>query len=131
MNTGNTKKDARSRTKLRGVHPKLKAVLEGFARRPCARPTQFVVTEGLRTTDRQRELVIAGASKTMASKHLVGRAVDLAVVVDGEVRWDWPLYLQLGKDLKDYARAQDVEIVWGGDWASFPDGPHFELAAGE
>ena len=42
----------------------------------------FGVTEGLRTEERQKELVAKGASKTMKSKHLDGNAVDLMVYVD-------------------------------------------------
>jgi peptidoglycan LD-endopeptidase CwlK len=29
--------------------------------------------------------------------------------------------------MKQAAEELDVAIVWGGDWKSFPDGPHFEL----
>lgn len=131
MNTGKPKMDERSRVKLRGVHPKLKSVIEGFA---AFGGGPFIVTEGLRTTDRQRELVLAGASQTMASKHLVGRAVDLAVVVDGEVRWDWPLYRTLATELINYAAKihnPPVKLVAGAFWERFPDGPHFELDKSE
>lgn len=87
----------------------------------------FVVTEGLRTKERQEQLVKAGASKTMNSKHLVGKAVDLAAMVAGEVRWDWPLYKQLADVMKQAAKELNVPLTWGGDWRSFKDGPHFEL----
>lgn len=87
----------------------------------------FIVTEGLRTPERQRQLVAAGASQTMNSKHLVGKAVDLAAVVDGEVRWDWPLYGRLASVMKEAAKRLNVKIEWGGDWKSFKDGPHFQI----
>jgi peptidoglycan L-alanyl-D-glutamate endopeptidase CwlK len=90
-------------------------------------PLEFIVTEGLRTQARQAQLVKAGASQTMNSKHLIGRAVDLAAVVDGEVRWDWPLYAKLAQSVKEAAAELDTPIVWGGDWRTFKDGPHFEL----
>ena len=45
----------------------------------------------------------------------------------GEVRWDWPLARQLAAAMKAAAVAEQVPLVWGGDWKSFPDGPHFEL----
>lgn len=128
MNTGDPKKDERSRKRLVGVHPKLVRLINDFAARG---QSTFIVTEGLRTVERQRELVDAGASRTMASKHIVGRAVDLAVVVGSEVRWDWPLYQKLGKELLDHAEAMGVSIVWGGAWKSFRDGPHFELGRDE
>jgi len=44
-----------------------------------------------------------------------------------EVRWDWPLYHKISKAMKEAAKELNGAIVWGGDWKSFPDGPHFEL----
>jgi peptidoglycan L-alanyl-D-glutamate endopeptidase CwlK len=87
----------------------------------------FVVTEGVRTVMRQAELVKAGASQTMKSRHLSGHAVDLAALVGGEVRWDWPLYTQLAKAMKQASAEAGVPLEWGGDWKSFKDGPHFQL----
>lgn len=127
MNTGDAKRDARSRSRLQGVHPKLVQLIKGFAE---VSEQEFIVTEGLRTTERQRELVLRGSSWTMASKHLIGRAVDLAVMDGLEVVWSWADYRKLGKALKAYAKEQGVGIVWGGDW-KLADGPHFELAEGE
>lgn len=87
----------------------------------------FVVTEGLRTVDRQKALVRAGASRTMNSRHLTGHAVDVAALVGRNVRWDWPLYPKIAAAFKQAALELDVPIVWGGDWKSLVDGPHFEL----
>lgn len=87
----------------------------------------FMVTEGLRTKERQAELMKAGATRTMNSKHIVGKAVDLAAIVDGQVRWDWPLYPKLATAMKRAAEILNVKIEWGGDWLSFRDGPHFQL----
>jgi peptidoglycan L-alanyl-D-glutamate endopeptidase CwlK len=86
----------------------------------------FIVTEGMRTVERQRQLVAAGASQTMNSRHLTGHAVDLAALVAGGVRWDWPLYTALGAAVKRAAVEEQVAITWGGDW-KMRDGPHFEL----
>lgn len=115
----------RSEVKLIGVNEDLVAVVRRAAE---ITKLDFIVTEGLRTPERQAQLVKAGASHTMHSNHLVGRAVDLAPVVDGEVRWDWPLFDRLANVMKTAAVSVGVQIVWGGDWVSFPDGPHFELA---
>ena len=65
-----------SRKKLTGVHPDLVRVVE---RAIEITDTDFAVIEGLRSPERQRELVAAGASKTLRSRHLTGHAVDLAV----------------------------------------------------
>lgn len=115
----------RSEKNLKGVDEKLVAVVR---RAGELSELEFIVTEGLRTKERQAQLVKAGASQTMNSKHLVGRAVDLAAVVDGEVRWDWPLYAKLATSMKAAAKELNTPIVWGGDWKSLKDGPHFELA---
>jgi len=128
MNTGNSRMDERSRKRLQGVHPTLAKLITDYARKA---KQAFIVTEGVRTPERQAELVKAGASRTLNSKHLTGRAVDLAVVVDGEVRWDWPLYRLLADDLKAFAKKQNVAIVAGADWPRFRDGPHFELQKSE
>jgi peptidoglycan L-alanyl-D-glutamate endopeptidase CwlK len=116
--------DARSERALKGVHPDLVRVVR---RAHELAQGAFVVTEGLRTKARQRELVAAGASRTLNSRHLTGHAVDLAALVGGKVRWDWPLYVRLAKHVKRAAREQKVALVWGGDWRAFRDGPHYEL----
>lgn len=90
-------------------------------------PQDFAVVEGLRDPKRQEQLVAQGASKTMNSRHLTGHAVDLAPVIAGQVRWDWPPFHDIAKAMKQAASELKVPIVWGGDWRTFKDGPHFEL----
>lgn len=115
---------ARSLNRLEGVHPRLVAL----AREAIAlSPVDFMVTEGLRTKARQAALVKAGASRTWRSRHLTGHAIDVAALVDGQVRWDWPLYPRIAAALKAAAARQGTAIVWGGDWPTLRDGPHFEL----
>lgn len=113
---------SRDMQRLAGVHPDLVRVISR-----AREAADFIVTEGLRTEARQRQLVAAGASQTMHSRHLTGHAVDLAALVDGTVRWDWPLYDRLALAVKRAAVEEEVAIVWGGDWPKFRDGPHFEL----
>lgn len=109
---------------LAGVHTDLARVIR---RADEMALVPFVVTEGLRTLDRQRKLVQLGFSTTMRSRHLTGHAVDLAVLLDGKVRWDWPAYYKLAGVVKAAAQELSIPIVWGGDWKTFKDGPHFEL----
>lgn len=118
----------RSVKALVGVHEKLVKIAH---RASEISELDFIITEGLRTQERQKQLFAKGATKTMNSKHLIGRAFDVAAVVDGEVRWDWPLYAKLASAIKQAAKEQGVVIVWGGDWRTFKDGPHFELGANE
>lgn len=118
------KLSARSRSRMKGVHPDLVRVVE---RAIELTTVDFMVTEGLRTRERQAQLVKAGASRTLNSRHLTGHAVDVAAIVDGKVRWDWPLYPEIAKAFRQAAKERGVKIVWGGDWPRLRDGPHFEL----
>lgn len=115
---------SRSLSRLKGVHPDLVLVVK---RAIQLTDVDFAVLEGLRTRTRQLELVRAGASKTMNSRHLTGHAVDLGAYVQGKVRWDWPLYYKIAGAMKRAARELEVPLEWGGDWKSFKDGPHFQL----
>ncbi|MFN3836494.1 MAG: M15 family metallopeptidase [Brevundimonas sp.] len=114
----------RSRAHLEGVHPALVAVVEAAIARS---PVDFMITEGLRTPARQAVLVKAGASRTLRSRHLTGHAVDVAAFVDGQVRWDWPLYRRIAEAFKAAAVDLKTPLIWGGDWKTLRDGPHFEL----
>ena len=128
--------------KLQGVHKDLVRVISEAAARS---DVPFTVIEGLRSKERQAQLVKAGASKTSNSRHLTGHAADL-----------WPLDPNTGKSLpsdaafkagsneakaasarlwadlrkiaatmKAAAKELGVQIEWGGDWGW--DAPHFQL----
>ena len=114
----------KSLERLEGVHPDLVKVVK---RAIQLTDLDFTVLEGLRTVARQRQLVAAGASKTMNSRHITGHAVDLAPLLNGKVSWDWPLYHKLAKVVKQAAKDVGVTVEWGGDWRSFRDGPHWQL----
>lgn len=119
-----------SLNRLNGVHPDLIRVVQHAI---TITPIDFMVLEGLRTVDRQRQLVRQGASKTMNSKHLTGHAVDLVPFLDtdgdgdSEISWHWPHYHRLAPVIKAAAKECGVTLSWGGDWRSFRDGPHWEI----
>lgn len=115
---------SRSLSRLKGLNSDLVLVVK---RAIELTEVDFAVLEGLRTRSRQLELVRAGASRTMNSRHLTGHAVDLGAYVNGKVRWDWPLYYKIAGAMKRAARELEVPLEWGGDWKSFKDGPHFQL----
>ena len=115
---------SRSEHALQGVNPDLVRVVR---RAITLTNIDFVVTEGVRSKERQQELFDAKASKTLNSRHLTGHAVDLAPIIGGRVAWDWPPFHELARAMKQAAAAEGVAIVWGGDWRTFKDGPHFEL----
>ena len=126
----------RSLDKLKGVHPDLVSVVLKTAELYQDGITKFVVTEGVRSIERQKELFLAHKSQTMNSRHLNGYAVDLAIwedrdedkVVDvDELSWKFTAYKDLADKMKQAAKELNIPIKWGGDWTTLKDGPHFEL----
>ena len=107
------KLSTRSQEKLIGVNSELKEVV-------CLAITytkiDFGVIEGLRTEKRQRTLVDSGASKTMKSKHLDGRAVDLMAYVDGRGCWELNVYDEIADAVKRAAIEVDIAVRWGAAW---------------
>lgn len=116
----------RSNNNLKGVKPELvKLMKEAIVNSPY----DFMITCGLRTKEEQKVLVATGKSRTMKSKHLTGDAVDIAVLVNGEVSWDLKYYKEVATHVKKMAKTLGIRITWGGDWSGFIDGPHFQLEA--
>jgi peptidoglycan L-alanyl-D-glutamate endopeptidase CwlK len=122
--------NGRSIANLAGVHPDLVRVVL----RAAADGARFIVTEGVRSQDRQVMLVAAGKSRTLQSRHLatgkppLGHAVDLAVVVgDDEVSWRREDYQLLNVSMSAAAKELGIPLRWGGSFIGFFDGCHFEL----
>lgn len=120
----------KSLSNLKGVHPDLvKVVKRAIELTEC----DFTVIEGLRTKQRQAQLLKEKKTTTMNSRHLTGHAVDLAAWVipegsdKGTVSWDWKYYEQIADAMKKAALELKIPIEWGGDWKTFKDGPHFQL----
>ena len=112
----------RSLQSLSGVHPDMVAVVK---RAIEITEQDFTVIEGIRNINRQRELVKAGKSTTMNSRHITGHAVDM---VPWPVDWeDLERFEVMSEAMKTAAEELDIPIKWGGDWKSFYDAPHFEL----
>lgn len=114
----------RSNDRLKGVHPKLVQVMQEAIKES---PLDFSITEGVRSVERQKELFESGKSQTMRSRHISGHAVDIAVFIDGKITWDFSKYQIVADHIKTVAKSLNIPIEWGGDWASFKDGPHFQL----
>ena len=143
----------RSLDRLEGVKPDLVKVVK---RAIELTTVDFGVIEGVRTEERQKELVEKGASKTMKSKHLDGNAVDLMVYIGSRASWELNLYDEVADAMKQAAIEEGVPIRWGAAWSieniedwdgtmeeamnsyvdlrrsqgrrAFIDAPHFELA---
>jgi len=128
---------SRSLKNMQGLHPDLILVLN---RALQTSPTMFVVTEGVRTLERQKELLRIGATKTLKSRHLrqadgYGHAFDFYAYVDinndGKIAFEEManvrLMLGIAGAIKAAAKEKNVAVTYGGDWRSFKDYPHFEL----
>lgn len=111
----------RSKKNLVGVHPHLVQVVERAAE---ITTVPFVVTEGLRTLDRQKQLKAAGKSWTLNSRHLTGHAVDLVDADD--FKYDIPDMTRIKDAMFGASKELGIPLVWGGDWKQ-KDTPHFEL----
>lgn len=85
----------------------------------------YIVTCTRRTPEEQKILVEQRKSKTMNSKHLEGKAFDIAVIKDGKVSWKFDDYKPYG------IIGESIGLKWGGNFkGGFRDGPHFELKEG-
>lgn len=123
-----TQKD---RERLTGVDPRLVKVMERVALKfPCQ------IVEGVRSPERQKKLVAEGKSKTLNSKHLTGRAVDAAPLVEGKIDWNnITLFSYFGGYVMGIADGLGITLRHGADWDqdfdladnTFDDWPHFEL----
>ncbi len=112
------------------------------------------ISEGIRSLEKQQTYVAQGLSKTLHSKHLKGKAVDvyphpikmprtLKPNDDGMVSIeqakgyakDLARFYYFGGFVLGIAKAMGISIRWGGDWdmdtevndQTFDDLPHFEL----
>ena len=83
------KLSTRSLDKMKGVNATLVEVVKEAI---TLTRVDFGVTCGMRTVAEQEALVAKGASKTMKSKHLEGRAVDLVAYVGPNVTWSLNMY---------------------------------------
>ena len=124
-----------STRRLEGVHPILAHVVE---RAIQITETDFAVTEGTRSEKRQRQLVKAGKSQTLNSRHIpvvpkaapelgsVSHAVDLVGWVGDALSWDIGHLCDIADAIRTAAIEQNVSIEWGGCWDAlnqYPDAP--------
>ncbi len=99
----------RSRARLKGVKPELVNVLNELIK-----IMDVTIIEGVRTQKRQDELVAKGASKTKYSKHIEGKAVDLAPY---PIDWDdRDTFHYMCGMIRGIAQQMKVPVRVGCDW---------------
>jgi peptidoglycan L-alanyl-D-glutamate endopeptidase CwlK len=120
----------RSKERLRGVDTRLRNVLN-----EVVKFYDITILEGMRTEDRQRELVAKGASQTMKSKHIEGKAVDIAPYPVPDWKNKDQFVFMAGRVMQE-ADNQKIPVRWGGNWdrdnevvtdQKFDDLVHFEI----
>jgi peptidoglycan L-alanyl-D-glutamate endopeptidase CwlK len=107
----------RSLEKLDGVDERLVEVVKKAIEYT---EIDFGVIQGLRTVAEQEALVAKGASQTMKSKHLEGKAVDLMAYVEGRGCWELNVYDEIADAVKKAAQECGVQVRWGAAW-TVPD----------
>ena len=138
--------------KMKGVHPKL---IELMKKAISNSPYDFKIIQGLRTAEYQNSLYQQGRTRpgkivtkldgyNKKSNHQAkadgyGHAVDIAVcgyydgngnyvksTTDAEM-FDNKKLVEISRHVKAVAKEMGMEIVWGGDWKTLYDTPHYEL----
>jgi len=109
----NRKWSKRSRDSMEGIQPNLRTLCDTAL---VTSHVDFTVIEGLRTRARQRELVESGASMTMKSKHLDGRAIDVVAWHDGGISWQGGHFIPIADAFIAAARKHKIGMRWGGAW---------------
>ena len=90
----------------------------------------FSIICGHRGEEEQNEAFKSGASKLVYpnSKHNMEPS-DAFDATPYPCDWsDIPSFQRLADIIKQAAETTGVKIIWGGDWKTFKDYPHFELA---
>jgi len=103
----------RSLSRLDGVDERLQEVVKLAIKYTNI---DFGITQGLRTIEEQRELVAKGASQTMKSNHLSGKAIDVVAYIGPRISWEASLYDDIADAFKMAAEEVGVSIRWGAAW---------------
>lgn len=122
--------DPRSLKVLASVLPRLQTV----ALRAAEITTQpFAIVQGNRTQAQQNRLYAQGRTSpgpivtwTRKSKHIGGKALDFAALVNGKINWDAKFYPPIAAAFHLASMETGIGIEWGGEWRT-KDFGHIEL----
>ena len=118
----------KSKERLKGVDNKLIKVLNELIK-----IMDVTIIEGVRSSERQEKLLKQGATKVKYSKHMEGKAVDLAPY---PIDWDdLERFYYMGGMIRGIGKELGINVRWGGDWdgdgnirdQSFNDLVHVEI----
>ena len=113
------------------MHPDLqKLFLEAVKVRDCS------IIEGYRTKDDQDAAFYAGRAKVKWPNGKHNKFPSLAVDVwpypvprttDGQIDDLSPVWDSFARYVYDVAEKLNIQVIWGGNWESLVDKPHWEL----
>lgn len=129
-----------SEIRLATCHPDIQKVM-----REAIKHCDFTVIFGKRTVEEQQELFkkgralkagkwvktgatvtnLDGVNKKSMHNYSPSKAIDIAPY---PIDWnDLGRFREMAEVVKQAAETVNVDIVWGGDWKTFKDYPHFEI----
>jgi peptidoglycan L-alanyl-D-glutamate endopeptidase CwlK len=125
--------DPRSERCIRSLHPKAQRAARAFLTTLRDAGIDARIISGTRTYPEQDALFRRGRfgdtsprvtnARGGQSNHNFGIAWDLGIFKDGK-------YLTTAKPYKEAATLRPASVDWGGNWPTFPDFPHYQLAIG-
>ena len=139
--------DKVSEEKIKTLHPilrdEIRVLIDKINTYVLTGVAKVRIAQGLRTFAEQDALYAQGRTKpgpkvTNAkggqSIHNYGLAVDIVLIVDGKVA-SWDTKKDFDKDsqsdwMEVVSEFKKAGWVWGGDWRTFKDMPHFEKTKG-
>lgn len=107
------------------LHPLLQKVVD-----EAIKEVDFVILDAQRGRGEQERAFKQGNSKAHFGQSAHNYAPAVAMdICPYPIDWnDVPKFVAMSKVVKAKAKALGVELVYGGDWKSIKDYPHFELA---
>ncbi|OMD55437.1 MULTISPECIES: M15 family metallopeptidase [Paenibacillus] len=134
----------KSAQRLTNLHPVVRSAATALIERCYKLNIPILITQGLRTIAEQDALYAQGRTKPGAivtnarggySYHNFGLAVDFALLLPNGSSVSWDMCRdgnnnQIADWQEVVKEAKGLGFEWGGDWTSFKDYPHFQMAFG-
>jgi peptidoglycan L-alanyl-D-glutamate endopeptidase CwlK len=115
------------------LHPTLQRAAQGLIQRMAVKGYPVLITSTYRDNEMQNYLYSQGRTRSGSivtnakggqSIHNYRLAFDICKNIKGQEYNDAKFFSTVG------AIGREMGLTWGGDWASFPDRPHFEFTNG-
>jgi peptidoglycan L-alanyl-D-glutamate endopeptidase CwlK len=128
--------DQRSESAIATLLPATQSKAREFMKAVAGRPLTYRILSGTRTYAEQDALSRKRPKVTNArggqSNHNFGIAWDVGIFengkyYEGNTKKEDKAYVDLGASIKDSIAG----LEWGGDWKTFVDKPHYQLATGK